>query len=543
MAPDMIEQDERVAPARDAAEPGPGAGSSRVWFVVLLVGLAVATPFLLWWGRKQWFFLDEWSFLVNRRLTDVPSMLMAHNGHWVTLPAIAYRAMFRVFGLRYFPYQLLAVLLHLGVIVMVWFAMRRLQVRPAIATMTALPFVLYGAGRSNVLFGFQIALTGSIVFGLVHLLLATDDKPSRRRDVVGVLFGLASIMCSAVGIPMVAGVALAVAIRRGWRSAALHAVPLALVYVIWYVAYAADQASNEYSLGTETFSFVWRMSRAAFVGLGQNGLVAIALALVAAVGIARAVQCARMDVRSAPPAIVAALVTAALGFAALTAFGRAGGFGVATASSDRYIYVVAALALPIIGLGAEALARYRVVLGAIPLVLLVVGLPRNVDRMREPIPFTIGAKDLTTAVAHSPFLRQLPADTRLLSIPLEPSFAPTAGFLRAAAADGRLPSVSDRSPQARLTADATVALGQTGAPRTRSCPAARTPVSLRAERGTRVVFSGTVLVVARRRDVATFPRTFTSTVGDVIEVRAGPLDLTITGPAGRAPSICRVASP
>jgi hypothetical protein len=542
MTSDAVE----TRPPVTAPDPGGGPGidtSARVWFVVLVVGLVAAAPLLLWWGRKQWFFLDEWSFLVDRHLTDVPSLLRAHNGHWVTLPAILYRVVFAIFGLRYFPYQLLAVLSHLGVIVLTWFTMRRLGVRPAIATITALPFVLYGAGRSNILFGFQISLTGSIVFGLAQLLLATADRPSRRRDIIGIFFGLASIMCSAVGIPMVAGVALAVALRRGWRAAALHAVPLAVVYAVWYLAYATDEAGNDRTLGTQTVSFVWRMVRAAFEGMGQNPVVALALALVAAVGIVRAVQDARVDLHAERFATVVALVTASLGFAALTAVGRAQGFGVGYAASDRYIYVVAALWLPIVALGAEVLASRWLLLGAIPLVLLLIGLPDNLDLLRHPDPLTLGTRDGVVAVARSPLLEQLPPGTRLFSIPLQPDFAPTAEFLRDAASDGKLPDLDDLSDQALLTADRVIAVDQTGAPGSGPCPATRPRVEVRAERGTRITFSGTVMVSTRNeRGGTSYPAILTSKAGDVIAVRAGPVDLLVTGPLGRPPAICRVES-
>jgi hypothetical protein len=538
-----------VIEARDeAASPTAGVEqhddrSARIWFAVLLVGLVAAAPILLWWGRKQWFFLDEWSFLVDRHLTDLPSMLRAHNGHWVTVPAVLYRVLFQVFGLRsYFPYQLFAVLSHLGVIVMVWLTMRRLGVRPMIATITALPFVFYGAGRSDILFGFQIALTGSLVFGLAQLLLATAEVPSRRRDVIGILFGLVSLMCSAVGIPMVVGSALAVLLRRGWRAAAWQAVPLGIVYAVWYVAYATDEAANDRTLGTQTVSFVWRMFRAAFEGLGQNPVVAIALGLVALVGIVRAVQTARVNIHVAPPAIVAALVVASVAFALLTAVGRAQGFGVGYAASDRYIYVVAALWLPIVALGAEVLARRWVGLGAIPLVLLLIGMPDNVDLLRQPDALSLGARDGVAAIARSPLLEQLPSDTRLLGPPLAPEFAPTAGFLRTAVADGRLPEMHDLSVQERLVADRVVAVGHTGARSTASCPT-RAKVDLRADRGTRITFSGTVMVSARDGSDVSFPAVLTSTSGNVIAVRAGPIHLVVTGPLGRPPAICRIETP
>jgi hypothetical protein len=535
------------AQPREHVERAAGDDASpRVWFIVLLVALVAVAPLLLWWGRGYWFFLDEWSFLVNRSVTDIPSMLEPHNAHWVTLPALAYRVDYRIFGLRsYLPYQMMAVLVHLGVIVMVWLTMRRLRVRPAIATITALPFVFYGAGAANILFAFQIALTASLVFGLGHLLLATADAPTLRRDVVGILLGLASIMCSGVGIPMVFGVALAVLIRRGWAAAALHAVPLGAIYLAWYAAYVLGQTDDSYSLSGRTVSFAWRMGKGAFVGLGQNGLVALALAMVAAIGIGWAVQIARADRHSAPPAIVAALVGSALSFALLTAFGRAGGdsiwVGPQTAEAGRYIYVVAALCLPVVALGAELLARRWIVLGAVPLVLLAIGLPKNIDLLREA-PFMAPSEESVSAVGHSPLLAQLPPKTRLFPWRAVPELAPTAGFLRAAAASGRLPGLDHPSREERLNADAAIALHQTGRRTSRECPVATSPRTVQASRGTRIVFSGSVAITVRRGGVSSFPSLFESRSGNVVEVRAGPLNVTIAGRLGRHPAICRVES-
>jgi hypothetical protein len=540
MPADALEVRPADAPTVEADAPeARDRRARRIWALVLVVGLLASAPLLLWWGRQQWFFLDEWAFLVNRRLTDVSTVLAPHNGHWVSIPLVGYRVLYRAFGLgSYLPYQMLAVVSHLGVVFMIWLTMRRLRVHPAIATTTALPFALYGAGRENLLFGFQIALTGAIVFGLAQLLVATVDAPTTRRDIVGIALGLAAIMCSAVGIPMVVGAVLAVLIRRGWRAAAVYAMPLGVVYIAWYLAYATEEANAGRSLGSATVSFVWRMGEAAFTGLGQNGLVGGALACLAAVGIARAVLDARLDRYGARPAVAAALVASALSFAVLTGFGRAS-VGPNSASSEKYIYVFAALLLPVVGLGAAALARRWVVAGAAPLVLLAIGLPGNIDLLRTPNPYTRGSKELVTAVAYSHLLEQLPPDTRLFALDLAPEMAPTAGFLHAAAANGRLPALHGAAPRVQLDAEGVVALHQTAARAPRSCPVANSALRLRATRGTRIVFSGTVTVVLMRGGAASTPTRVRSENGNVIEVRAGPTDLTITGEFGRPPAICR----
>jgi hypothetical protein len=300
-----------------------------------------------------------------------------------------------------------------------------------------------------------------------------------------------------------------------------------------------ERESSSSSLGGETVRFAWRMLDGALDGLGRYPPVALAIAAVAAIGVAHAVRCIRRDRRDATPSIVAALLTSALSFAALTAFGRAGFSGVESAANDRYIYVVAALLLPLVALGGEVLARRYAVLGALPLALLLVGLPENVDLLRHPDRNLLGSRELVTAAAHSPYLDQLSADTRLFSHPVKREAAPTVGFLRAAAADGRLPS-SDPSPQLELTAVARIALHQTGEPPTRVCPLARTTQRVEVERGARITFSGSIVIFVHD-GAATSARTrFDSPAGDTVEVRAGPLDLTVAGPRGAVPRICRI---
>src|SRR5262245_23625838 len=82
---------EDVATERIATSVETEREVSRRWFIGLLLALAAALPLLLWWGRDQWFFLDEWEFLVNRRAGDISSLFEPHNGHWVTVPLILYR--------------------------------------------------------------------------------------------------------------------------------------------------------------------------------------------------------------------------------------------------------------------------------------------------------------------------------------------------------------------------------------------------------------------------------------------------------------------
>ena len=78
-------------PAASGRGRGPGYEPGAVATVVFAVVVVAAVPLYLWRGRHQWFYLDEWDYLVARRATSLHDLLRPHNEHWQTLPILAYR--------------------------------------------------------------------------------------------------------------------------------------------------------------------------------------------------------------------------------------------------------------------------------------------------------------------------------------------------------------------------------------------------------------------------------------------------------------------
>lgn len=481
---------------------------------VLLFGafVLVAGPLVLFrYGAYHWFFRDDFEFLANRD-GRLPPVFEPHGGpHWVALPRVTYFVLWQFFGLRsYVPYQACTVALHLAIVVLLRVVMRRAGVGPWLASAAAAVLILFGPGAQNIVWAFQISFTGALVFGLVAIVLTDHDGPFGRRDVLAIGAGLGAVMTSGVGITMAVVVALAVFLRRGWRPALAYAAPLALVYGAWSTL--AD-ATTDTPFGRPTVGVLYRWVESAqigtFLGLGHFQALAALFALILVLGVALALgpwrQGSFTEARKRL-AVPVALFAGGILFAATTGLGRWYS-GEQAARGSRYIYLGAALTLPLLAVAAQELARRQRLL-----VPLLVGL------FLLPIPFNLGGftpdvfgpnymadreRILTTAV-RMPFAGEVPSDVQ----PIPDVFASdavTMGFLLGAKQRGDLdPSTTPLDPA--TIAEFRVRLGVAARPAdpdtldlTRCRSVDRVQGWSPAE-GDRVTASGPLAVAARRDD-------------------------------------------
>jgi hypothetical protein len=385
------------APASDGADADTGR-AGRVWskeraalavFAVAVVAEAALVVVDL--GRDRWFMLDEWDFLADRTAGDLDDLFRDHGGHWVTLPVLAYRAMWNVFGFDYTGYLVVVVAFGIATVSLVRIVMRRCGVGPWIATITPLGLLLFGAGEDNIVWAFQIAFLGALVFGFVHLVLLDHDGPIDRRDWLGLGAGVLALMFSGVGIAMAVAAGFAALLRRGWRVAAFHCMPLAAVYVAWWLAirpsdYYADPSA---SLTTRVVDFVrWVVAgvRSAFAAYGSLTGVGVLLGVLLVFGLVVAWRGLGRDELRVRAALPGAALVGGVSFLGLMAVAR-GGAGPEFAASGRYIFVVIVLALPALGVAADAvIRRWRIM--AVPIVvLLVIGIPGNVGEFGTHFPW------------------------------------------------------------------------------------------------------------------------------------------------------------
>ncbi|HEX2186259.1 MAG TPA: hypothetical protein VHN78_12220, partial [Chloroflexota bacterium] len=329
-----------------------------VHVLTLVVGLAV----LVVVSRGQWFVADEWVFLTDRRLEDVRGLFVPHNEHWSTLPIVLWRALFAAVGLRsYWPYQLVALGVHLGVAHLLWRLQRRAQVAPGLALATSGLFVVFGAGAENILSAFAVTFDASVLLGLGHVLLV--DHPGSaagaggwgpqgrfdRRDAWGQVLALAGLMTSGVALSMVGVAGLVAWLRRGWRAAAVTVAPPAAVFLLW-VAVIGHLGLRGGWQPRRMPAFVWYGLTTTFdaaTSVAGAGVVALA-------GLGVWLVRHRSELRGRLAATFACAAGAVV-FFALIGLGRS----LAQAELSRYLYVAGALLLPAVGAALSDLATNR----------------------------------------------------------------------------------------------------------------------------------------------------------------------------------------
>lgn len=506
------------------------------WAALVAFALVLAAALALYivHGRSQWFFLDEWDYLANRRLTDVGDLLRPHNEHWSTLPIIEYRVLFRLFGLRtYLPYQIVAIVAHLFVAALLRVVMRRAGVQPWIATAAASLFALLGAANQNIVWAFQAAWSATLVLGLIQLLLADHDGPLSRRDWLGVGAGTASLLSTGVAVPLVAAVGLTVLLRRGWKAALFHTGPPAVVFVVWWSAFGREGYRSTRFAFRPMVEF-WRDGlENTFTELGQAPAVGALIAGVMVAGLALAFTSGYRMIHREFAAPFGMLVGASV-FLLFTAIGRA---GIESPRAGRYLHVGAALTLPAAAFAADAIARrWRLLMPAL-LGMFIVGIPGNIQALAERDEgrgrLALGQEEFVRTVPTLRIADQLRDERKV--IPRSPEV--TMGWLRARVSARDLEPLV--SPDPRLLAFAAVAVGLEQTDTTtwsNTCQTLEAPVARRLRAGEVLSFRGGSLRVFANGGGLAFilydPRE-----GRAITVDAGPLDVRLASDDPEHPAV------
>ena len=213
-----------------AVRPRPDRFDAAVAIAALIGGVS-----LVLLGRGLTFFWDEWEFIQARSLTDVSTWFVPHGEHWSTLPALLYRGVFEVVGLRtYAPYHALLIALHVLVVAGVYVIVRRTSgAWPAV--LAALLVLLFGSGFEDLFWAFQYGFVGCTALALGALLLL-DGPPTTRRALVLAFVVVAGLMSSGLGLAVLAIVTVEMLLRPAWRRQLWISALGGAIYAAWFLA-------------------------------------------------------------------------------------------------------------------------------------------------------------------------------------------------------------------------------------------------------------------------------------------------------------------
>lgn len=338
---------------REHAAQALASARAAAWAHAASIVLGAAV--LLFVGRNQWFFFDEWDFIWQpeglRRLVE------GHNGHWSLIPIGIWLALQNTLGLgSYLPYLVVAILAHLVLAHLLWRLLRRIGCHPWIATALIAVFILLGSATENLMWAFQLGFMGAIALVMGALLIVS--RPELRMPAALAAAGLLTLGAATSGtaLPFFIAVAAVVFFRHGWRSSLLVLAPPVVIYLFWYLLLAGENPTAIYratGVGNSLQGIPHFMARMFVDGLNTvTPVPSFGIVLLTAIAVWVLV---RIRGRAGDPELIAyGMLASGIAFAALTAYSRLaiGPNGVASA---RYVYVVVIAILPAVAIMLTAL--------------------------------------------------------------------------------------------------------------------------------------------------------------------------------------------
>lgn len=464
-----------------------GPRAALIAFTLWLIVSAVA---LLLIGRGLWATADDWMLTGPRSWSDPASLLRDHNQHFSLVPVVIYKSMFHVLGFsEYWPYRVVGVAIHLALVVLLRVFMRTTGIGPWIATMTAGCLTLFNGG-GLVLSQFQMPLGMSL--GLGTVLIAMRPHLTARATAGAIVLGVLAVATSGVALPMVLAAGVIAWRRQDLRHAALLTVPVGLLYIGWWIW---DSPTAGHPVGwTASLRglLMWLVRGLAGVFEALAGGWVLGVLLAAAVLAGLLTRGSRpLRVRLLEPGVLAGASVVLL---ALTYLGR--GFDPLAVTQSRFLYLVAAMVLPLVAVAWEGVIGRHAGWGVLIALPLALGLIGNVQGLREETAVSRGLlnyeRELVAAMLRSPAAESTPDWVRpWWSTGFFGVGDTTWGYLEAARAAGRLRlDAVPVSPEAQQGALVRLRLAQLGEDPPSECTAHAGPVVRSLPAGTRVGFRG-----------------------------------------------------
>jgi hypothetical protein len=211
-------------------------------WIVLAFAMALSATLILITAAGESFGIDE-MFYLGRLVEDSGQLVQYHslsleyllgpyNGHLQLGGKLIYEATFALFGANYTAFVLVNVAA-LCATVGLLFELTRRRVGSLAALAPCVLLLFLGFAREVLLWPFDVHTLAAIALGLGALLAL--EKESRRGDVLACVLITLSVLTIEVGLALLVGIAVLVALRPDrWRRAWIVVLP-AVLYAAWWI--------------------------------------------------------------------------------------------------------------------------------------------------------------------------------------------------------------------------------------------------------------------------------------------------------------------
>jgi hypothetical protein len=259
--PVMVDVATEEAPATRPSESTGWWAAAPV--VCLAAAVAASGTILLVYQSHLTFYVDDWTFLLDRRGSSVGVFLDPYNNHIVLAPLAIYKALLELFGMTSaLPFQIVSTLVFLLSVVLLFVYVRR-RVGGWLALLGSILILFLGAAWTDLLFSFQIFFFGSMAAGIGSLLAL--DRDDRVGDAIACSLLVVGTSFSELGLSFIVAALVSVALGPSPRLRRLY-VPLvpASLYGLWYLGWGHTSASQV------TFDNLVNSPKFVFDSISQN---------------------------------------------------------------------------------------------------------------------------------------------------------------------------------------------------------------------------------------------------------------------------------
>ena len=273
---------------------------------------------LLWVGRKEWYFFDEWRLVVDR-VVPHPGGLFAEfkllftpdGEHVIGIPLTFYVILVRWFGLdNYWPFIFVNILVRIATLLLIDDVCRRIGARRIVRLLAVACIAFFGEGYES-LFAQSVMFAGfTLIFGLLAIRQSLKtDISYQRAGVTSALWLSASVLSSSYGFPVVAGVALFFFLTHRRRAAVVSLVVPPIVFMTIRLITGGEYAQQQpVTTGRIPLYIHYVQSGLSSVGEAILGMDALGVASFVAITVASLMLVTNDRARAFVVAMVVAII-------------------------------------------------------------------------------------------------------------------------------------------------------------------------------------------------------------------------------------------